>query len=40
MTGATHQAWARAMRDEKGERPELENLEHFESGRSLSSGRY
>src|SRR6202045_3156516 len=32
MTGATHQAWARAMRNEKGERPKVEKLERFESG--------
>jgi phosphoribosyl 1,2-cyclic phosphodiesterase len=32
MTGATHQAWARAMRNEKGERPQLERFEAFESG--------
>src|SRR3954466_7486717 len=31
MTGATHQYWARAMRDENGERPKLEKLERFES---------
>ena len=30
MTGATHQAWARAMRNEKGERPQLEKFEPFE----------
>ena len=27
MTGATHSAWARAIRDEKGERPQLEKME-------------
>src|SRR6201997_1745153 len=32
MTGATHQAWARAMRNEKGERPHLAKFEQFESG--------
>ena len=29
MTGATHAAWARALRNEKGERPQLEKLEKF-----------
>jgi phosphoribosyl 1,2-cyclic phosphodiesterase len=38
MTGATHQAWARAMRDESGERPQLESLERFESGHSFQIG--
>src|SRR2546426_5188747 len=38
MTGATHQAWARAMRDEKGERPRLDKLEKFESGHSFQVG--
>jgi phosphoribosyl 1,2-cyclic phosphodiesterase len=38
MTGATHQAWARAMRDEKGERPEIARLEVFNSGYSFSIG--
>jgi phosphoribosyl 1,2-cyclic phosphodiesterase len=38
MTGATHAAWARAMRDEKGERPQLERLERFESGHRFSVG--
>jgi phosphoribosyl 1,2-cyclic phosphodiesterase len=32
MTGATHQFWARAMRNEKGEKPQLERFERFESG--------
>src|ERR1700740_159783 len=32
MTGATHAAWARAMRTVNGERPHLEKLERFESG--------
>jgi len=31
MTGATHAAWARAMRTVNGERPQLEKLERFES---------
>jgi phosphoribosyl 1,2-cyclic phosphodiesterase len=38
MTGATHQMWARAMRDETGERPQLEKLEKFESGHSFQIG--
>jgi phosphoribosyl 1,2-cyclic phosphodiesterase len=38
MTGATHQAWARAMRDENGIRPQLEKFERFESGHSFQIG--
>ena len=38
MTGATHQAWARAVRDEKGERPQVEKLERFESGHKFQVG--
>jgi phosphoribosyl 1,2-cyclic phosphodiesterase len=38
MTGATHQAWSRALRDENGERPELARLEVFNSGHSFSIG--
>jgi len=38
MTGATHQGWARAVRDEKGERPEVARLELFESGYSFQVG--
>jgi phosphoribosyl 1,2-cyclic phosphodiesterase len=38
MTGATHQTWAKAQRDENGVRPELERLEIFASGRSLQVG--
>jgi len=38
MTGATHQAWARAMRDENGQRPKLEKLEKFESGHTFHVG--
>jgi len=38
MTGATHQAWARAMRDEHGEKPQLEKFERFESGHSFQVG--
>ena len=32
MTGATHQAWARAVRDSVGEKPEVAKLELFSSG--------
>src|SRR5947209_19937592 len=32
MTGATHQMWARALRDENGLTPQLEKLDRFESG--------
>jgi phosphoribosyl 1,2-cyclic phosphodiesterase len=38
MTGATHQAWARAMRNQKGERPQIEKLERFESGHTFQVG--
>ncbi len=38
MTGATHQAWARAERDQKGELPELPRLEKFCSGREFRIG--
>ncbi len=38
MTGATHQMWARAMRDENGVRPTLERLEIFCSGKSFYIG--
>src|SRR5246500_2696685 len=38
MTGATHQAWARAMRNEKGERPQLEKFEAFEAGHRFQVG--
>jgi len=38
MTGATHSAWARAIRDEKGERPKLEKMERFESGHKFQIG--
>ena len=30
MTGATYQAWQRAMRDEQGVKPRLEKFERFE----------
>jgi phosphoribosyl 1,2-cyclic phosphodiesterase len=35
MTGATHQAWARALRDEAGELPQLDKLEIFSAGCSF-----
>ncbi len=38
MTGATHQAWARALRDANGEKPQLEKFERFESGHSFQVG--
>ncbi len=38
MTGATHQAWAKAVRDAVGERPALAKLEVFSSGRSFHLG--
>jgi phosphoribosyl 1,2-cyclic phosphodiesterase len=38
MTGATHQAWSRAMRDADGERPQLDRVEFFSSGRSFHIG--
>jgi len=38
MTGATHQAWSRAVRDATGERPELAKLEVFSSGRGFQIG--
>jgi len=38
MTGATHQAWARALRDSNGERPKLEKFERFESGYGFQVG--
>lgn len=38
MTGATHQAWARALRDENGVCPTLERLEIFASGKSFQVG--
>jgi phosphoribosyl 1,2-cyclic phosphodiesterase len=38
MTAATHETWSRAMRDENGERPKLEKLERFESGRGFQVG--
>jgi len=38
MTGATYQTWQRAMRDEQGEKPQLEKLPRFESGHSFQVG--
>jgi phosphoribosyl 1,2-cyclic phosphodiesterase len=38
MTGATQQAWARALRDENGVRPQLEKWERFESGHRFQVG--
>ena len=38
MTGATHAAWAKAQRNENGERPQLEKLEKFESGHRFQVG--
>ncbi len=38
MTGATHRAWAKALRNENGERPEIEKLEEFKSGCSFQVG--
>jgi len=32
MTGATYQAWARALRDENGVKPKLEKFERFDAG--------
>jgi phosphoribosyl 1,2-cyclic phosphodiesterase len=38
MTGAAHQIWQRAMRDEAGEAPALDRLELFCAGRSFQIG--
>ena len=38
MTGATHQVWAKAIRDATGERPEVGQLELFSSGRHFQVG--
>src|SRR5260221_5743641 len=35
MTGATHQVWARSLRDDSGTLPELAKLEIFSSGPSF-----
>ncbi len=32
MTGATHQAWARALRNKNGDKPKLEKFERFDAG--------
>ena len=36
--GATHQAWARALRDDAGELPQLARLEIFSAGHSFEIG--
>jgi len=38
MTGATQQAWSRAMRNQNGVRPKLDKFERFESGCSFQVG--
>jgi phosphoribosyl 1,2-cyclic phosphodiesterase len=38
MTGATHAAWTRAMRNQNGERPRIERLERFQSGHRFQVG--
>ena len=38
MTGTTHQAWARAMRDDNGVKPQLDKFERFESGHRFQVG--
>jgi phosphoribosyl 1,2-cyclic phosphodiesterase len=38
MTGATHQTWARSLRDDAGELPQLARLEIFSAGRSFHVG--
>jgi len=35
MTGATHQAWARTVKDSSGEQPQVAKLEVFSPGRSF-----
>jgi phosphoribosyl 1,2-cyclic phosphodiesterase len=35
MTGATHQGWARSLRDQAGARPQVPQLEVFSAGRSF-----
>src|SRR5260370_2960501 len=35
MTGATHQVWARSLRDDSGKLPEVAKLEVFSAGRSF-----
>jgi phosphoribosyl 1,2-cyclic phosphodiesterase len=38
MTGATHHAWSKAMRDANGERPQLARLEVFSAGHGFHIG--
>ncbi|HEX8816471.1 MAG TPA: MBL fold metallo-hydrolase [Terriglobales bacterium] len=38
MTAATHQAWARAVRDATGEKPDMPRLELFSSGHRFHVG--
>ena len=38
MTGATHQAWARSLRDEQGNVPKLERFECFTAGKEFAIG--
>jgi len=38
MTGATHQTWARSLRDDAGELPQLARLEIFSAGRRFEIG--
>lgn len=38
MTGPTHQAWVRAVRDTLGEPPDTQSIEFFASGRSFQIG--
>jgi phosphoribosyl 1,2-cyclic phosphodiesterase len=38
MTGATHQAWSRSMRNQKGDLPELPKLETFSSSDGFQIG--
>jgi phosphoribosyl 1,2-cyclic phosphodiesterase len=38
ITAATHASWSRALRNENGQRPQLEKLEKFESGHRFQVG--
>jgi phosphoribosyl 1,2-cyclic phosphodiesterase len=38
MTSATHRVWAKALRDENGEGPEIDKLELFASGHKFQLG--
>lgn len=38
LTAATHSAWSRALRNENGQRPQIEKLERFESGHRFQVG--